>query len=123
MCGKVSTDIFEATILCKHCNAKMNPILINKSGAQLRAVQCLKCKEQIIHPADLNCLQNFNNLKGKTYNVKLRVVGNSHAISIPKEIVNFIREQEKMMDDMVKLCFEDMRRLSIKFGNIDRGEI
>lgn len=110
------TDIFDTTILCKNCKQEMTPTLVNKSGAELRAITCNKCNDQIIHPADLNCLNNFNNLKGKTYNVKLRMVGNSHAISIPKEIVNFIREQERMMDDMVKLAFEDMNRLSLRFG-------
>ena len=66
---------------------------------------------------------NINNLKGKTYNVKLRMVGNSHAISIPKEIVNFIHEQEKMMDDMVRLCFEDMRKLSLVFGEDNSNKL
>ena len=27
-----------------------------------------------------------------------------------------MREQEKMMDDMVRLCFEDFGRLSLNFG-------
>ena len=111
------TDIFDATILCKNCNKKMRQIVISKNGAQLRAVECEKCREKIIHPADLNSLEKFNDLRGKTYNVKLRVVGNSHAISIPKEIVDFIREQEKIMDDMVRLCFDDMHKLSLRFGN------
>ena len=60
-------------------------------------------------------------MKGKNYVVKLRVVGNSHAISIPKEIVNFMNEMQKNakrhMDDMVRLCFEDFRRLSLHFGD------
>jgi hypothetical protein len=117
------TDIFDATILCKNCNIKMKHAIITKSGTELRAVQCLRCKDQIIHPADLNCLKNFKDLKGKTYNVKLRVVGNSHAISIPKEIVNFIKEQERIMDDMVRLSFDDMRRLSLNFGEHRRFDI
>lgn len=108
-------DIFDNTILCKNCNIKMQKSIINKNGLELRAVTCNKCKSQIIHPADLNSAENFKNLKDKTYNVKLRIVGNSHAISIPKEIVEFIQHQEKMMDDMVKLCFEDMNRLSLRF--------
>jgi DNA-directed RNA polymerase subunit RPC12/RpoP len=115
-------DIFDATILCKNCNKKMNPIVINKSGSQLRAVECEKCHERILHPADISSLEKFNNLKGKTYNVKLRLVGNSHAISIPKEIVNFIRQQERIMDDMVRLCFEDMSRLSLRFGNLEKED-
>lgn len=111
------TDIFDTTILCNKCGKKMNHTIINKAGAQLRAVECPKCNDKIIHPSDLNSLEKFNNLKGKTYNVKLRVVGNSHAVSIPKEIVNFIRQQEKMMDDMVRLCFDDMHKLSLRFGH------
>ncbi|MDP4039413.1 MAG: hypothetical protein Q8P57_02435 [Candidatus Pacearchaeota archaeon] len=90
--------------------------IINRQGFELRAVICDTCKKQIIHPADLNTLEDFKDLKGKTYNVKLRVVGNSHAISIPKEIINFIRHHEKVMDDMVRLSFDDMRRLSLNFG-------
>lgn len=110
-------DIFNETILCKSCNVKMKPTTANKQGLELRAIQCPKCNKQIIHPADLNGLEQFKDLKGKTYNVKLRLVGNSHAVSIPKEIVEFMRHQEKMMDDMVRLCFEDMHKLSLNFGS------
>ena len=46
----------------------------------------------------------------------MRLVGNSYAVSIPKEIVSFIREQEKIMNDMVRLCFEDFGRLSLDFN-------
>ena len=111
------TDIFDTKIICKNCNLEMRPTLVSKAGSELRAIKCNKCHDQIIHPADLNCLEHFNNLKHKTFNVKLRVVGNSHAISIPKEIVNFIREQESAMDDMVRLHLEDMKRLSLRFGD------
>jgi hypothetical protein len=62
--------------------------VLEKEGLQLRAVECPKCKDKIVHPADLNCQNRFNDLKGKTFNVKLRMVGNSHAVSIPKEIVD-----------------------------------
>ena len=89
---------------------------VAKSGFILRAVKCEKCKDLIIHPKDISEYERFNCLKGKTYSVKLRLVGNSHAISIPKEIVDFIKEQEKVMNDMVRLCFEDRGRLSVRFG-------
>ena len=115
-------DIFNETISCKECKTEMRRVIINKQGSELRAIQCPKCKKQIIHPADLNAAENFKNLKDKTYNVKLRVVGNSHAISIPKEIVEFMRRQEKMMDDMVRLCFEDMHSLSLNFGKEDEEQ-
>lgn len=115
------TDIFDAKILCKNCNLEMEKGLVSKNGFHLRAVKCPKCHDKIIHPADLERYENYGGLKGKVYNVKLRVVGNSHAISIPKEIVDFINDQHrqmsKEMDDMVRLCFEDFDRLSIKFGD------
>jgi len=114
------TDIFDNTILCKNCNKKMEKTIVNKNGFELRAITCKLCNQHIIHPADINSLENFRNLKDKTYNVKLRVVGNSHAISIPKEIVEFIQHQEKIMDNMVKLCFEDMHKLSLIFGEENR---
>ncbi len=116
-------DIFNETISCKECKLEMKHGIINKQGLELRAVQCPNCKKQIIHPADLNAIENFKNLKGKTYNVKLRLVGNSHAISIPKEIVDFIRTQEMVMDDMVRLCFEDMSKISLMFNSPVRGEL
>lgn len=115
------TDIFDAKISCKNCNKEMKEAIVKKDGAELRAVKCENCGDLIIHPADLNCLEHYRDLKGRTFNVKLRVVGNSHAISIPKEIINFMNEMHKSarkdMDDMVRLCFEDFRKLSVFFGD------
>ena len=72
----------------------------------------------------MNSLEQFEGLKGKVFNVKLRMVGNSHAISIPKEIVNFIndfdKEMKRDMDDMVRLCFEDFGKLSVRFDESPR---
>ncbi len=113
------TDIFDTTIFCKKCGEEMEQTLTNKSGFEVRAVECPKCHDKIIHPADSSNLEHYNTIKDKTFHVKLRMVGNSHAISIPKEIVEFIHHQEKIMDDMVRLCFEDMRNVRIKFGGFD----
>ena len=86
-----------------------------KNNFLFRALVCPKCNEKIIHPADEAEYEKFTNLKNKEFHVKMRLVGNSYAVSIPKEIVSFMREQEKIMDDMVKLCFEDMGKLSLNF--------
>lgn len=110
------TDIFDTTILCKKCGEEMEPTAVTKAGYALRAIECPKCQDTIIHPADQGAFEQYNSLKGKTYHVKLRMVGNSHAISIPKEIVTFFQQQEKMIDDMVRLCFEDMHKLRLDFG-------
>lgn len=111
------TDIFDNTILCNKCNTKMIPITVEHNGFVLRAVKCSKCNSKIIHPRDEQEYQDFLNLKKKEFTVKMRFVGNSYAVSIPKEIVNFMKEQEKIMDDMVKLCFEEFGRVSINFCN------
>ena len=47
----------------------------------------------------------------------MRFVGNSYAVSIPKEIVNFMQEQEKIMNDMVRLSLEEFGRISLCFGH------
>ena len=109
------SDIFDNTILCKHCNKKMEPTIIDKNGFHLRTVKCNICKNQIVHPEDLKEYINFQNLKKKTFKVKLRYVGNSYAVSIPREIINFMNEQEKQMNDMVNLCIEDLGKLSLNF--------
>ncbi len=109
------TDIFDNTILCKKCNAKMQKAQFVKNNFLFRAVICPKCNDRIIHPLDKEEYNKFINLKNKEFHVKMRLVGNSYAVSIPKEIVSFMREQEKIMNDMVRLCFEDMGRLSLNF--------
>ncbi len=113
------TDIFDARILCKKCNKEMKPTIVNRNGLELRAIECPNCKDKIIHPADLNGLEQFRDLKDKKFNVKLRMVGNSHAISIPKEIIDFMSDRHKdmrrQMDDMVRLWFDDFDTLKVSF--------
>src|SRR4030042_1503665 len=120
--NKMTTDIFDNTILCRKCNAKMQKAKIAKNGFLFRAVICPKCNEKIIHPADEQEYHKFVNLKNKEFHVKMRLVGNSYAVSIPKEIVSFMQEQEKIMDEMVRLCFEDFGRLSLNFDELKGKE-
>lgn len=114
---KMTTDIFDNKILCKKCNTVMEHQNISKNGFLLRSVCCPKCGLRILHPKDEHDYNDFVILKKKEFSVKMRFVGNSYAVSIPREIVNFMREQEKIMDDMVRLCLEDLGRVRIEFGN------
>jgi len=116
---KMVNDLFDNTIMCKDCNEKMQKTEVSKNGFTLRAVECMRCGQKIIHPADVEEFRRFSELKKRDFNVKLRMVGNSYAVSIPREIVDFMHEQEKMMDDMVRLCFEEAGRLSLMFGEND----
>lgn len=112
-------DIFDNTILCKRCNSRMKKAQLAKNGFILRAVVCPKCNEKIIHPVDEDKYNKFRDLKSKEFHVKMRMVGNSYAVSIPKEIVSFMKMHEKLMDDMVKLCFEDTGRVSLNFHEVE----
>jgi hypothetical protein len=47
----------------------------------------------------------------------MRMVGNSYAVSIPREIVDFMKEQEKSINEMVRLNFEEAGRISLMFNS------
>ena len=111
-------DIFDNIILCKECNSKMQKVQFLKNGFTFRAIQCPKCNAKIIHPQDEAEYQQYLNIRNKHYSVKLRMVGNSYTVSIPREIINFINEQNKMMDELVSLSFERMGKLSLIFDSV-----
>lgn len=118
--NKMMNDIFDNTILCNKCGKKMQKAQVVKNGFMLRLMVCpnADCNEKIIHPSDEQEYNRFISLKNKEFHVKMRLVGNSYAVSIPKEIVSFMNEQTKIMDEMVKLCFEDFGRLSLNFEEL-----
>jgi len=93
----------------------MQKVRLVKRRFAFRAVKCPKCDNNIIHPEDKHEYQKYINLKNKRFNVKLRLVGNSYTISIPREIVNFINEQNKIIDELVSLSFDEMDKLSLLF--------
>jgi hypothetical protein len=94
----------------------MKPVLISKNGFNLRALKCEKCNEIIVHPNDKREYEEFMRLKQKDFEVKMRMVGNSYAVSIPREIVDFMKDQENMINNMVKLSFDNANRLSLMFN-------
>jgi hypothetical protein len=109
-------DIFKYQILCEKCEKPMQDCIISRNGFNLRAKNCAKCKQTIVHPEDKSEYQNFMRLKEKEFNVKMRMVGNSYAVSIPREIVDFMQEQEQLINNMVRLSFQQAGRLSLDFN-------
>ena len=99
----------------------MNKAALVKNGFSMRALKCLSCENYIIHPQDENEYKQFLILRKKHFSVKLRLVGNSYTVSIPREIVNFINDQDKIIDEIVKLNFEGMRKLSLIFDRDENG--
>lgn len=100
----------------------MKPTLVSKNGFNLRTMKCEKCGEIIVHPADKQEYEEFMRLKNKEYEVKMRMVGNSYAVSIPREIVSFMQDQESMINNMVKLCFSEPGKISMMFNTPEANE-
>ncbi len=109
-------DIFNNKILCSHCSTQTVDSAIVKDGFSLRIKECPKCKRVIYHPLDFKEYEDFNKLKCKNFQVKLRFVGNSYAVSIPKEIITFHEEFNKEVDKLIKMTLEEPEKLSLFFS-------
>ncbi len=96
----------------------MQKVTAIRNGFRMRAIVCPQGHDRIVHPQDVEDYKKFKELKEKEFRVKMRVVGNSYAVSIPKEIVSFMHEKEKVFNDMVKLCFEESGKLSLTFNKL-----
>ena len=135
-------DLFENTVLCKNCGKKMKPVVLDKEGFRIRALRCPSCSNQILHPTDVEEYRKFKELRGRHFQVKLRLVGNSYTVSIPREIVNFMKEENeeakqedihsKMREHMAKqmqemqqfvtLAMEEANKLSLMFTDNESSE-
>lgn len=132
-------DIFDSKVLCEKCNTLTNKNIMIKDGFKIRILECPKCGNIIPHPVDVEKYNDFIKIKKKQFNVKLRMVGNSYTVSIPREIIDFFEEPKERdpfkeihkrmnedmerMNRMVTLAFEQANRLSLNFGpegNYDR---
>jgi hypothetical protein len=109
------SDIFENTILCETCNNKTKKAVAIKDGHKLRFWHCTKCNKKWPHPIDEENYKSFQKLKQKQFKVKLRLVGNSYAVSIPREIIDFQNEIHKIHKQMLSLCLEEPEKLSLFF--------
>lgn len=108
-------DIFDNPILCNKCKVQTIDKTINKDGYNLRAKKCPKCNKLIFHPLDIQEYKNFNKLKNKQFQVKLRFVGNSYTVSIPREIIEFQEEFEREVDKLINMSLERPEKLSLFF--------
>lgn len=114
------SDIFDAKVHCTQCNKPTEKALVIKDGFKLRALRCSNCNKHYFHPADLEEQRKFQQLRNKQFQVKLRMVGNSYTISIPREIIDFreecLRDMKHNMNRMLFLSFENPEKLSIFFN-------
>lgn len=116
-------DLAESSIFCEKCSRKAQKGEIVKEGFRIRIWQCPECKEIWYHPLDLNEYEQFQKLRNREFQVKLRMVGNSWAVSIPREIIDFQQEVEtemkrqmERMEKIVRLCMDEPGKLSLFFN-------
>ena len=116
------TDIFDETIMCNKCGKKMDKVTVMRNGFSLRALECKKCGKYIYHPSDIEEYKKFQELKQRPFNVKLRMVGNSYTVSIPREIIQLEQDMHKemakemeRMNKIVRLMLEEPGKLSLFF--------
>jgi len=108
-------DIFNTTILCDNCNKVTQKIIIDKDNFKIRAAKCNDCNKTWYHPIDLKEYEEFQKFKEKNYKVKLRMVGNSYCVSIPREIIHYFEQEENNIQEFINLQMQNPRTVSIIF--------
>ncbi len=111
-------DLYDTTIVCDQCNKKTEKTAVPKDGFTLRGWTCPSCRKTWLHPDDMREYDEFKKLHQREFNVKLRMVGNSYTVSIPREIIDFESEMEEVaqqMDQMLRMMLEEPGKLSIFF--------
>jgi len=111
-------DIYDNTILCNKCDNKLHKAYAIRNGIKLRAWYCPNCNEQIVHPQDETLHRQFLDLCKREFEVKLRQVGNSWSVSIPKEIIKF---QEVKETKIIRMSMDEPGKLSIFFTQINKS--
>jgi len=140
-------DIFDHAVLCNKCGKKMKKLVVERSGFRMRALECPGCGGRTYHPSDMEEFNKYSQLQKQNFQVKLRRVGNSYTVSIPKELIDFFEDaaeaaedaeqeredpfsgmQKRMhenmehMNRMVTLALEHANKLSLNFGTEERNE-
>jgi len=109
-------DIFDNPILCKQCGDRMKKEMVSRGDFGIRAMICPNCKYKILHPLDLEHYNKFINLKEEEFRVKMRIVGNSYTVSIPRKILDFMEEGNEIKCRDVVWSFKTIRKLVLNFN-------
>lgn len=108
-------DIYQSTIVCDNCNKPTTKSDVIKKGFKIRIWHCQACNKQWYHPGDMAAYKNYINLQQRDFEVKLRQVGNSWAVSIPKEIIKF---EDITHTKVVKMSMQQPGRLTLFFRKV-----
>ncbi|MEA3378855.1 MAG: hypothetical protein U9Q69_04415 [Nanoarchaeota archaeon] len=108
-------DVYDATIVCDRCNKKTIRSYVLKDGFKIRIWSCPECKAKWYHPGDMEEYREYKELRDRRFNVKLRQVGNSWAVSIPKEIIEF---EEVKQTKIVRISLDEPGKITLSIKKI-----
>ncbi|MBI4919327.1 hypothetical protein HY837_05310 [archaeon] len=107
-------DIWEENLLCTSCNSKTEKIVLSKDNFNIRTWKCKSCKKSWPHPLDYKKFEGWKEIKDQRFNVKIREVGNSAVVSLPREILSF---KEIKMGEEAAWKFRNSEELILEFRN------
>ncbi len=105
-------DIYDGTLVCPKCKKSTIKSYKMKSGFKIRIWSCPECGEETEHPADTDAYKEFMDIKRRDFEVKLRPVGNSWTVSIPKEIIKF---EEVSQTKVIRMSLNEPGKLTLFF--------
>jgi hypothetical protein len=81
-------DLWGAEHHCQVCSWKMQKTKVTVQGMQIRAWECAKCSETVLHPEDAQKIFVLNKLR-KGIPVKVGRLGTSLMVRFPKEFTEY----------------------------------
>ncbi|MBI4171022.1 MAG: hypothetical protein HY514_04955 [Candidatus Aenigmarchaeota archaeon] len=104
-------DINKWTEIPCECGGMAGRSTVKYKDYEVRGWVCKKCKKEYIHPEDSLKISRFEALKKSRVRVKIRTVGQSLVITLPKEITELYGLQK---GETVGLSPESMTRIGIE---------
>src|SRR3989339_500737 len=92
------------------CGGMASRGTVKYKSYEIRGWVCAKCKKEYIHPEDSMKISKLEELKKSNPSVKIRTVGQSLVITLPKEIVD-VYDLEK--GEIVRLNPENLKKIEI----------
>ncbi|QQG39188.1 MAG: hypothetical protein HYS32_01895 [Candidatus Woesearchaeota archaeon] len=108
-------DIFDTALVCEDCNKKTIKDKLVRDGFMIRMWICPSCEKKWLHPLDEENYKEFQKLKSKNFQVKLRLVGNSYTVSIPREIIEYQEEIDTELAKLINLSLDSPGKVTLVF--------
>jgi len=93
------------------CGAMASRCTVKYRNYEVRGWVCKKCKKEYIHPEDSLKVSKLEALKKSHLRVKIRTVGQSLVITLPKEIAELYGLEK---GETVELSPENMKKIEIE---------